>query len=206
MTQAEREKFGQLQQQVLPFDFWEDERKQAENELKNRVAALPCFDSPKNQKELYFNAQRKYYLEGDGNALEQMCRLIEGASIKIVRKITFDKKLYFSPEKLKDFADRASFYFVEQILKNNLVIKDSFIAYLYLQCNKAIFGMSLSEMFEVYLTKNHIDFMELSEEEKQKIRYDFEDYAGLEHKVYEEQDEESQPTLWSYEELKEVYK
>ena len=49
----ELEKWSTLKQQVLPFDFWEEEKKREAEKL----ASLPHFPEPKNDNEYLLECQ-----------------------------------------------------------------------------------------------------------------------------------------------------
>lgn len=73
MTTTEREKYKQLKQQVLPFDFWEEEKKEAAKLRQEQTNKLPHFPNPRNDNEYLLECQWEYK-HGDKAALVRMYR------------------------------------------------------------------------------------------------------------------------------------
>ncbi|MBO5922390.1 MAG: hypothetical protein J6Q48_08410, partial [Bacteroidaceae bacterium] len=61
----ELEKWSTLKQQVLPFDFWEEEK----NEEQKKIDQLPYYPEPVNDNQRLFNLQKEYY-KGREKALD----------------------------------------------------------------------------------------------------------------------------------------
>ena len=65
---------------------------------------------------------------------------------------------------------------IEQILKNKLKIRTSFIAYIYLQVKKTMYSKTKAEKLEDYCIKNNVDFFMLSEDEKRSMKRNMETF------------------------------
>ena len=166
----ELEKWSTLKQQVLPFDFWEEEK----NEEQKRIDALPYFPEPENDNQRLFNLQKEYY-KGREKALDEMfLKLMEIAPRIINIEKNNGAKRKFSKNKIYEMALDATCLFIQQIKTNKLMIRTSFIAYLRLQVLKVMNTHTKGMDFEKYCIKNKINLFFLSELEKQKVKREFE--------------------------------
>ena len=179
----ELEKWSQLKQQVLPFDFWEDEKAEKQEKIHN----LPYFDNPETDNQRLFNLQKEYY-EGREEALTEMFELMIKIAPKLVNKVmgTSKKKRSFTKQKKEEFAMDAVCLFIQQIKKNELIIEESFVAYLYLQVTKVMNTRTKAQKLESFCKRNKINLFNLSEEEKNAVKMRFE----LELRREEMKDEE----------------
>ncbi len=166
----ELEKWSTLKQQVLPFDFWEEEK----NEEQKQIDQLPYYPEPVNDNQRLFNLQKDYY-KGREKALDEMFLKFMEIAPKIIN-IEKDNgcKRTFTKSKINEMALDATCLFIQQIKKNRLIIKTSFIAYLRLQVLKVMNTHTKGMDFEKYCIKNKINLFELSELEKQKVKREFE--------------------------------
>ena len=64
------------QQQVLAFDFWEEEKQKEAKRHQEQTDSLPHFPEPKNDNEYLLECQWEYR-HGDQDALVQMYRIRE---------------------------------------------------------------------------------------------------------------------------------
>lgn len=167
----ELEEWSRLKQQVLPFDFWEEERA----EKKKKIRSLPYFENPETDNQRLFNLQKEYY-EGREEALTEMFDLMIKIAPKLVNKVmsTSKKKRSFPKLKKEEFAMDAVCLFIQQIKKNELIIKESFVAYLYLQVNKVMNTRTKAQMLETFCRRNKINLFSLSEDEKNAVKMRFE--------------------------------
>ena len=166
----ELEKWATLKQQVLPFDFWEDEK----NEEQKKIENLPYYSEPENDNQLLFNLQKEYY-KGREKALEEMfSKMMEIAPRLINIEMNAGNKRRYTEDKINEMALDAVCLFIQQIKKNKLIIKTSFVAYLRLQVLKVMNTHTKGMDFEKYCVKNKINIFTLSELEKQKVKREFE--------------------------------
>lgn len=166
----ELEKWSTLKQQVLPFDFWEEEK----NEEQKVIDALPYFPEPENDNQRLFNLQKDFY-KGREKALDEMFLKFMEIAPKI---INIEKnngcKRKFTQSQINEMAIDATCLFIQQIKKNKLIIKTSFIAYLRLQVLKVMNKHTKGMDFEKFCIKNKINLFVLSELEKQRVKREFE--------------------------------
>ena len=167
----ELEKWSHLKQQVLPFDFWEEEEAEKQAEIHN----LPYYETPVTDNQRLFNLQKEYY-EGREQALTEMFNLMIRIAPKLVNKEINNakKKRVFSDLKKEEFAMDAVCLFIQQIKKNRLIIRESFIAYLFLQVRKVMNTRTKAQMFESFCKRNKVNIFNLSESEKNAVKMHFE--------------------------------
>ena len=166
----ELEKWSKLKQQVLPFDFWEEEK----NEEQKRIDQLPYYTEPVNDNQRLFNLQKDYY-KGREKALDEMFLKFMEIAPKIINiEKNSGCKRNFTQRQIDEMAIDATCLFIQQIKANKLMIKTSFIAYLRLQVLKVMNTHTKGMDFEKYCIKNKINIFELSELEKQKVKREFE--------------------------------
>ena len=159
---------------VLPFEFWEEEKKEAEKRFKCLVDSLPYYARPQTDNERLFNLQKRYYT-GEKEVINEMFIILNKIAVKLVTKESRSRKLFLSSIRVEEFGLDASCEMIEQIKKNNLMIQSSFIAYLRLQVLKVLFSQTLAQKFEKFCLVNHFDLFRLSEEEKLTIKKKFEE-------------------------------
>ena len=167
----ELDKWSHLKQQVLPFDFWEEEKA----EKQARIHNLPYFEKPETDNQQLFNLQKEYY-EGREEALTEMFEILIKIAPKLVNKVmnTSKKKRVFTKQKKEEMAMDAVCLFIQRIKKNELIIKESFVAYLYLQVNKVMNTRTKAQMLESFCKRNKINLFNLSEDEKDSVKMRFE--------------------------------
>lgn len=164
-------------QLLLPFDFWEEEKKAAQKQYEARVNGLKFYASPKNENQLLFNLQKAHY-QGDRKALGSMFVILSELSGKLINiELRKRKNLKFTHEKINELAIDAAAMVVEQFQKNHLMVETSFIAYLRLQVLKVMFRQSKSEKFERFCIRNGINIFSLDEGQKFQLKTRFEAMA-----------------------------
>lgn len=135
MTVTEREKYRQLKQQVLPFDFWETEKQEAEKRQQEQTNSLPHFPDPKNDNEYLLECQWQYR-HGDQAALDRMYKKSKTLGMKFINAIGQKNRhvssLSYVAKKIK--AEDAATYMIEQYIKRqDFSIKKNFPGYLFLR-------------------------------------------------------------------------
>ncbi len=135
MTTTEREKYRQLKQQVLPFDFWEEEKKEAAKLRQEQTNKLPHFPNPRNDNEYLLECQWEYK-HGDKAALVRMYRKLKTLGMKFINAIGQEnrhvKSLTYGMKKIK--AEDAATYMIEQFIKRpDFAIIKNFPGYLFLR-------------------------------------------------------------------------
>ena len=161
-------------QYFLDFDFFEQEKQQEKQEEKKEIDDLPFFEKPENDNQRLMNLQYEYY-HGRTEKLDKIFLLLLEIARKIISKEVKEKKLIFSRDHKEELAIDSVSLVIEQILKNKLKIRTSFIAYLYLQVKKTMYSKTKAEMLEDYCIKNNVDFFMLSEDVKRSIKRNMED-------------------------------
>ena len=157
-------------QYFLDFDFFEQEKQEEKKEIDD----LPFFEKPENDNQRLMNLQYEYY-HGRTEKLDKIFLLLLEIARKIISKEAKEKKLIFSRDHKEELAIDSVSLVIEQILKNKLKIRTSFIAYLYLQVKKTMYSKTKAEMLEDYCIKNNVDFFMLSEDVKGSIKRNMED-------------------------------
>ena len=157
-------KYNKNYQQQLLFDF---------AEITPGMNDLPYYPQPKNDNERLFNLQKAYY-EGDKEALGKMFMIMEHIAPKIVNIESKSRQLNLPKVRMQELADEAVMIFIEAVMKNGLVIKKSFVAYLRLQVLRALFYFPKSMQFEKWLREKKITFVGLSEYDKMYYKELFE--------------------------------
>ena len=168
-------------QPILDFDFWkmeakqrEEERKAQEEEKQAEIKALKTYEKPVNDNQELFNLQADFYQNGNKNALIKMFDILNVIADKLVNKECRSKKLWFPHQHKEEFALDAAAAVIEQLNKNGLMIKTSFVTYLYLQVRKAMYNRTKARKLEDYSIQHNCNFMKLSDIEKQSLKKDFE--------------------------------
>ena len=123
------------QQQVLGFDFWEEEKKQKAEKLQEQTDSLPHFPEPKNDNEYLLECQWQYR-HGDQVALERMYKKTRTLGMKFINAIgqtnRHVKSLSYGAKKIK--AEDAATYMIEQYIKRpDFEITKNFPGYLFLR-------------------------------------------------------------------------
>lgn len=158
-------------QYFLDFDFFEQEKQEEKKEIDD----LPFFEKPENDNQRLMNLQYEYY-HGRTEKLDKIFLLLLEIARKIISKEAKEKKLIFSRDHKEELAIDSVSLVIEQILKNKLKIRTSFIAYLYLQVKKTMYSKTKAEMLEDYCIKNNVDFFILSEDEKRSMKRNIETF------------------------------
>ena len=149
-------KYNKSWQQQSLFDL---------QEITPGFSDLPYYPLPKNDNERLFNLQKAYY-EGDKEALGKMFEIMEQIAPKIVNIESKSRQLNLPKARMAELADEAVMIFIEAVMKNELVIKKSFVAYLRLQVLRALFYFPKSMQFEKWLKEKKISFVNLSDYDK----------------------------------------
>lgn len=141
IDEQDRERWMKLKQQVLPFDFWEDEKKEAQLKAALKVDKLVFYENPKNDNQRLQNLQWRYK-HGDGQALSEMYELCITVCMKFIHAIgrhnRHVKKLTWDEKQIK--AADATSYFIEQYLKRPDFVADKNIpGYLYVRVEHELF-------------------------------------------------------------------
>lgn len=152
-------------QYFLDFDFFEQEKQEEKKEIDD----LPFFEKPENDNQRLMNLQYEYY-HGRTEKLDKIFLLLLEIARKIISKEAKEKKLIFSRDHKEELAIDSVSLVIEQILKNKLKIRTSFMAYLYLQVKKTMYSKTKAEKLEDYCIKNNVDFFILSEDEKRSMK------------------------------------
>jgi hypothetical protein len=123
------------QQQVLGFDFWEEEKKQEAEKLQEQTNSLPHFPEPKNDNEYLLECQWQYR-HGDQTALDRMYKKSKTLGMKFINAIGQKNRhvssLSYTAKKIK--AEDAATYMIEQYIKRQyFTIKKNFPGYLFLR-------------------------------------------------------------------------
>ena len=123
------------QQQVLGFDFWEEEKKQEAEKLQEQNDSLPHFPEPKNDNEYLLECQWQYK-HGDQDALVRMYKKTRTLGMKFINAIgqtnRHVKSLSYGAKKIK--AEDAATYMIEQYIKRpDFAITKNYPGYLFLR-------------------------------------------------------------------------
>lgn len=159
-------------QYFLEFDFFEQEK----HEKKKEIDSLPFFEKPENDNQRLMNLQYEYY-HGRTEKLDKIFLLLLKIARKIISKEAKEKKLLFCSAYKEELAVDSASLVIEQMLKNRLKIRTSFIAYLYFQVKKTMYSKTKAEKLEDYCRHNNINFFALSEAEKRKVKKIFEEFG-----------------------------
>ena len=162
------------EQMVLSFDFWEEERKATEEQKQALIDGLKTYENPKNDNQKLFNLQADLYRNKNKKALGEMFLILNEIADKLVSKECREKKLWFPRQYKDEFALDAAAAMIEQFNKNELMIDKSFVTYLLLQVRKAMYNRTKARKLEEYSVTQNCNFMELSEDEKQDLKNNFE--------------------------------
>lgn len=158
-----------LYEQVLPFDFWEEEK----NKEREKINNLPYFSKPKDDQEKLFNLQKEYF-KGNESALNQIFMLLLKIAPRVVNIEMNNSNRYFPQETIDEMSLDSVSIFIKQIKENRLIIKTSFLAYLRLQVLKIMNNQTKAQKLEKYCIENNIQIFSLREEEKLAIKKLFE--------------------------------
>lgn len=155
MEREEREHYMSMKQQVLPFDFWETEKEEAEKKLKEQTDALPYFPEPKNDNEFLLECQWEYR-HGDRKALVRMYQRARTLSLKFINAIAQKNRhvraLTWETKKIK--AEDAATYMIEQYIKRaDFAITKNFPGYLFLRV--------AHELYYIRKVDKVVDFVDL---------------------------------------------
>lgn len=159
-------------QYFLDFDFFEQEKQEEKKEIDD----LLFFATPETDNQRLMNWQYEYY-HGMPEKIDKIFLLLLKIARKIISKEAKEKKLLFCSEYKEELAVDSASLVIEQMLKNRLKIRTSFIAYLYLQVKKTMYSKTKAEKLEDYCRHNNINFFALSEAEKRKVRKIFEEFG-----------------------------
>lgn len=154
------------------FDFIYKMEEEEEKQFRERCKTLPYYSEPKTDNEQLFNYQYNYYNNG-GQDLDKMYLLYVEIAKKLIRKECHEHKIRFTQNAIWEKAVDSAVLIIEQIQKNRLVITTSFVAYLYLQVRKVMYGQTEGQEFECYCLRNGINFFTLDDKEKQTIKEGF---------------------------------
>lgn len=164
---------------VLPFDFWEEEKRLRLEAFSRKVSELKTYEDPENENEELFNLQKRYY-EGETKVIEKMFILLQAVAARLVNiEMHSRKRLRFTQERINELATDSAALVIEQIQKNKLMVKNSFIAYLRLQVLKVMYGQTKGERFERYCIQNRLDIFSFDEEQKRALKKEFESKEAL---------------------------
>lgn len=138
---AEFEKYKNLKQQVLPFDFWEEEKHQAEEARRKAEEQMPHFECPRNDKEKLLELQYQYK-HGRQGALDEMYKMSIEICMKMINVIAKNNRhvRQLSSTERRIRATDATTYLLEQyITRNDFFIKKNVPGYLFLRVQKELF-------------------------------------------------------------------
>ena len=190
------------EQQVLGFDFWEEEKKAAEEKLQDQNASLPHFSQPVNDNEYLLECQYEYK-HGDKDALVRMYKRSRTISLKFINAIGQKNKhvraLSWDTKKIK--AEDAATYLIEQYMKRaDFAIVKNFPGYLFLRVVHELFYMrkvdkvvdfvDLQKFFKEGLDDNTDELISQTESECLLQERDIIHYTMQEEKESEEDQEQ----------------
>ncbi len=143
MNETERQKWLQAKQQVLPFDFWEEEKQEAAKLHQEQTDSLPHFPEPRNDNEYLLECQWQYR-HGDESALVKMYKRTRTLALKFINAIGQQNRhvraLTYGTKKIK--AEDAATYMIEQYIKRpNFAITKNFPGYLFLRVAHELYYM-----------------------------------------------------------------
>ena len=123
------------QQQVLAFDFWEEEKQEKAKRQMQQTNSLPHFPNPRNDNEYLLECQWQYR-HGDQTALERMYKRSRTICFKFINAIGQKnhhvKAMPYGAKKIK--AEDAATYMIEQFIKRpDFAIEKNFPGYLFLR-------------------------------------------------------------------------
>lgn len=177
MTESERARYMGLHQQVLPFEFWTKEEAEAKAKAESELDKMPYYPEPVTDNQRLFNLQREYY-GGRESALSDTFMLLNEIAprlINIEMNVKAKTKRYFTQDVIDEMAMDATCLFINQIKKNHLIIRTSFVAYLRLQVLKVMNNRTKAQRFEEFCRKNHVNIFYLSDDEKALFKLKFEE-------------------------------
>ena len=154
-------------------------------EITPECMELPYFPEPKNDNQRLFNLQHDYY-GGDKEALSKMFVILQEIAPKIVNIESKSRHLLLPKQRMSELGEEAVMIFIELVLKKNLVIKKSFIAYLRLQVLRALFYQTKSAKFEKWLIENKVCLFSIDDYDRQYEKELFERELEDEKKTKEE--------------------
>lgn len=143
MREEERQRYMQLKQQVLPFDFWEAEKQEKAKRHQEQTDSLPHFQEPKNDNEYLLECQWQYR-HGDKGGLVKMYKRARTLSLKFINAIGQKNRhvaaLSYETKKIK--AEDAATYMIEQYIKRpDFAIVKNFPGYLFLRVAHELYYM-----------------------------------------------------------------
>lgn len=131
---------------------------------------LPRFTEPTCDNQRLMNLQYEYY-NGNPAKIEAIYMALNPIAAKLLRCEMKKQGLHFDHDKMRDLATDATIFFIEQIEKNRLVIKTSFVAYMRLQVLKALYSETEGEKFERWCISHGYDIMNMPAEDALYIKY-----------------------------------
>ena len=148
MTEEERQKWRQAKQQVLPFDFWEEEKKEEAQRTQEVINNLPHFEAPANDNEYLLECQWQFK-HGDKKALVKMYNRSRTICLKFINAIgqknRHVKSLTWEAKKIK--AEDAATYVIEQYIKRpDFAITKNYPGYLFLRIAHELYYMRKVDM------------------------------------------------------------
>lgn len=177
MTESERARYKTLHQQVLPFEFWKQEEAEEKAKAETELDKMPYYPEPETDNQRLFNLQREYY-SGRESALSEIFMLLDDIAARLINiemNVKAKTKRYFTQDVIDDMAMDATCLFINQIKKNHLIIRTSFVAYLRLQVLKVMNNRTKAQRFEEFCRKNHVNLFYLSDDEKALFKLKFEE-------------------------------
>lgn len=143
MIEKERQRYMQMKQQVLPFDFWEEEKREAVERQQEQADNLPHFETPKNDNEYLLELQWQYK-HGDKDALVKMYNHSRQVCLKFINAIGQKNRhvaeLTWESKKIK--AEDSATYLIERYIKlPDFAITKNFPGYLFLRVVHELYYM-----------------------------------------------------------------
>ena len=131
------------EQQVLGFDFWEEEKKEAAKRHQEQRDSLPHFTNPTNDNEYLLECQWQYR-HGDKEGLVRMYNRARTLGLKFINAIGQKNRhvrtMAYDAKKIK--AEDAATYMIEQYIKRpDFVITKNFPGYLFLRIAHELYYM-----------------------------------------------------------------
>lgn len=202
----ELEKWATLKQQVLPFDFWEEEKKEAAEKQQEATARLPHFEAPANDNEYLLECQWQFK-HGDRQTLVKMYKRSRTICLKFINAIGQKNKhvkaLSWEAKKIK--AEDAATYVIEQYIKRpDFAIVKNYPGYLFLRVAHEIYYMRKVDHIVDFVDLEKFfkegDDEELNSEnvnqliEREIVHYSYQE--ALEDEEDQEQREAKQYYMW----------
>ena len=208
LTESEKELYSRYQQQVLPFDFWDQEKEEEEKRIQSVADGLPHFENPANDNEFLLEAQWQFK-HGDQSQLVKIYDRSRLLCLKFINAISNKNKHVraLTLNQKRDKAEDATTYIIEQYMKRpDFAINKNFPGYLYLRVLHELFYqrhvdrivdfVDIARLFREGDEEELKDNGETARTEQEIIKYDYTEAPDSEEA--QEQKELKQFYLWKH--------